>query len=465
MAKDYDVVVVGAGPGGYVAAIRAAQLGLKTAIVEKKYWGGVCLNVGCIPSKALLRNAELAHIVTHRAKDFGFTFGTVELDYEVAFKRSRDVSGRLVRGVSSLMRKNKIDTYDGWASFSAPKTIDVALNNGGNETLNAKNVILATGAQVRMLPGLKVSERVRTYLETIMDNKLPKSIIFVGGGVIGIEFGYVMNSYGVDVTIVEFLPNILPNEDEDVSKELEKQYVKSGVKVHTNTKVEKVEENADGVRVTVSRDGQQQVLEAEQVVIAIGWAARSEGFGLEKTGVQLAKNGYIAIDEKMQTNVPGIYAIGDCTGQMLLAHVASAMGIIAAENIAGAKTITLDYKMMPRCTYCQPQVASFGYTEKEAREKGYDVKVARFPFQANGKALGLGDYAGFVKLISDAKYGELLGAHLIGPEVTELLPELTLARMWELTPEEIARNVHAHPTLSEALMEAAEGLEGEMINL
>lgn len=465
MAKDYDVVVLGAGVGGYVAAIRAAQLGLKVAIIEKKWWGGVCLNVGCIPSKALLRNAELAHIVTHRAKDFGFNFGTVELDYDVAFKRSRQVSDRLTRGIGSLMRKNKIDTYDGWGTFAGPKTIEVALNDGKQETLNAKNVILATGAQTRLLPGLKVSERVRTYLETIMDNKLPKSIIFVGGGVIGIEFGYVMNSYGVDVTIVEFMPNILPMEDEDVSKELEKQYVKTGIKVQTNTKVEKVEEQADGVRVTVSRDGQQQVLEAEQVVIAIGWAPRNEGFGFEKTGVQLARNGFIAIDEKMQTNVPGIYAIGDCTGQMLLAHVASAMGVVAAENIAGAKTVTLNYKMMPRCTYCQPQVASFGYTEKEAREKGYDVKVARFPFQVNGKALGLGDYVGFVKLISDAKYGELLGAHMIGPEVTELLPELTLARMWELTPEEIARNVHAHPTLSEAIMETAEGLEGKMINL
>ncbi len=465
MAKEYDVVVLGAGPGGYVAAIRASQLGLKVAIVEKKWWGGVCLNVGCIPSKALLRNAELAHIVTQRAAEFGFSFGEVTLDYGVAFKRSRAVSDKMVKGVGFLMKKNKIDSYDGWGTFTDPKTIDVALNDGKTETLKAKNVILAVGATTRLLPNTQVSARVRTYLEVIMDDKLPKSLIIAGAGAIGMEIGYVMRSYGVEVTIVEFLPAVLPLEDEEVSKEMAKQYTKLGVKIHTGTRVEKIEETASGVRVTVSKDGAQQVLEAEQVMQAIGFMPRTEKYGFEKTGVTLAKNGWITIDEKMQTNVPGIYAIGDCTGQLLLAHVASAMGVIAAENIAGAKTVTLDYKMMPRCTYTQPQVASFGYTEKEAREKGHEIKVARFPWQANGKANGLGDSAGFVKVISDARYGELLGAHMIGPEVTELLPELTLARMWELTPEEIARNVHAHPTLSEALMQAAEGLEGHMIDM
>ena len=387
------------------------------------------------------------------------------MDYGVAFKRSRQVSDRLVKGVSFLMRKNKIDTFDGWGSFTDPKTIEVMLNNGTQETLNAKNVILAVGATTRLLPNTKISEHVRTYLEVIMDDKLPKSMIIVGAGAIGIEFSYVMHNYGVDVTLVEYLPALLPLEDEEVSKELEKQYVKMGVKVLTGARVDTIAEDAAGVKVTITKDGQQQTLEAEQVLQAIGWMPRTENYGFDKTGVQVGKNGFITVDEKMQTNVPGIYAIGDCTGQLLLAHVASAMGKIAAENIAGAHTITLEYKMMPRCTYCQPQVASFGYTEKEAREKGYDVKVARFPWQANGKALGLGETAGFVKIISDARYGELLGAHMIGPEVTELLPELTLARMWELTPEEIARNVHAHPTLSEAIMESAEGLEGEMINL
>jgi dihydrolipoamide dehydrogenase len=465
MAKEYDVVVLGAGPGGYVAAIRAAQLGKKVAIIEKQYWGGICLNVGCIPSKALLRNAELAHIITHRAKDFGFKFEKFEADYAQAFKRSRQVSDRLTKGIGFLMRKNKIDSYDGWGTFTDPKTIEVAMNNGSKETINAKNVIIATGAKTRLLPNTQVTKRVRTYLEFILDDSLPKSVVIVGGGAIGVEFGYVMKAYGVDVTIVEFLPNLLPNEDEEVSKELEKQYVKLGVKIHTGTKVEKIDESETSVKVTVSKDGAAQTLEAEQVLVAIGWAPRTEGWGFEKTGVKVNERGWIQVDEKMQTNVPGIYAIGDCTGNMLLAHVASAMGVIAAETLAGHKTVKLDYKMMPRCTYCQPQVASFGYTEKEAKALGHEVKVARFPWQANGKALGLGETSGFVKLVSDAKYGEILGAHLIGPEVTELLPELTLARTWELTPEEIARNVHSHPTLSEALMEAAEGLEGEMINL
>ena len=467
MAKEYDVVVLGAGPGGYVAAIRAAQLGLKTAIVEKQWWGGVCLNVGCIPSKALLRNAELAHIVTHRAEEFGFRFGSVSLDYSVAFKRSRSVADKMTKGVNFLMRKNKIDSYNGWGTFTDAKTIEVALNDGTAETLTAKNVILAVGAQTRLLPGTKVTERVRTYLEVIMSETLPKSIIIAGAGAIGVEFAYVLHNYGVDVTIVEFLPSTLPLEDEEIGKELEKQYSKMGVKVFTSTRVDKIDEDAAGVRVSVTniKDNQTRVLEAEQVLQAIGWAPRADNYGLAKTGVELDKRGYPVINEKMQTNVPNVYAIGDCAGQIPLAHVASAMGIIAAENIAGVKTITLDYKMMPRCTYCQPQVASFGYTEKEAREKGYQVKVAKFPWSANGKATGLGESVGFVKLISDARYGELLGGHLIGPEVTELLPELTLARMWELTPEEIARNVHAHPTLSEALMDAAEGLEGQMINI
>jgi dihydrolipoamide dehydrogenase len=466
MAKDYDVVVLGAGPGGYVCAIRCAQLGLKTAIVEKQWWGGVCLNVGCIPSKALLRNAELAHIVTERAKDFGFNIkGGVELDYSVAFKRSRQVSDRLVKGVRSLMKKNKIETYDGWGAFTGPRSIDVALNDGNKETLNAKNVVIATGAEASLLPNTKVTERVRTYLEVIMDDKLPKSVVIVGAGAIGVEFGYVMHNYGVDVTIVEFLPNVLPLEDEEISKELEKQYIRMGVKVHTGTRVEKIEEDGKSVTITVTKDGKQEKLQAESVLQAIGWRARTKGFGLEKTGVKQSDRGWIEIDDHMRTSVQGVYAIGDATGKLMLAHVGSAQGIVAAETIAGVETMPLNYINLPRCTYCQPQVASFGLTEKQAREKGHEVKIAKFPFIANGKALGLGENVGFVKLISDAKYGEILGGHLIGPDVTELLPELTLAQLWEMTPAEIARNVHAHPTLSETLGEVAEGLEGHMINL
>jgi dihydrolipoamide dehydrogenase len=466
MAKQYDVVVVGAGPGGYVAAIRAAQLGKKTAIIEKQYWGGVCLNVGCIPSKALLRNAELTHIVRDEADKFGIQIkGEVTFDYGAAFKRSRNVADGRVKGVHFLMRKNKIDEYDGWGTFTDANHIDVTLNDGKTETLEFGACILATGATTRLLPNTKLSERVVTYEEQIMEDALPRSIIIAGGGAIGVEFSYILKNYGVDVTIVEFLDRLVPLEDEEVSAELEKQYKRMGVKIMTKTRVDAIEDTGSGVRVTVTTpDGKQQTLEAEKCMQSIGFKPRTEGYGLEKTGVKLTERGAVAIDGNMRTNVPHIYAIGDVTAKLMLAHVAEAMGVIAAENLAGAHSIQLDFDMMPRATYCQPQIASFGYTEKQAREKGYDINVAKFPFQANGKAHGLGDATGFVKLISDKKYGEILGAHLIGPDVTELLPELTLARYAELTPEEIARNVHAHPTLSEAIKEAAHGLEGHMIN-
>jgi len=468
MAQSYDVIVLGAGPGGYVAAIRAAQLGLKTAIVEKEWWGGVCLNVGCIPSKALLRNAELAHIVKERAKEFGFIFeGGVKTDYAVAHKRSRRVADGRVKGVQFLMKKNKIDTYEGWGSIQDQSTIKVALNAGGEETLTTKNLILAAGSKTRLLPNTQVSERVITYLEAILRDTLPQSLIIAGAGAIGCEFGYIMHNYGVQVTIVEFLPRMLPLEDPEVSAELEKQYTRMGIKVMTGTRVESVEENKKGVKVKVTTsDGKQETLEADELLQAIGFAPRTDGYGLENIkGLKLSERGAVEIDQRMATNIPGVWAIGDVTGKLMLAHVAEAMGVICAENIAGAHTITLDYDMMPRATYCQPQVASFGYTEEQAKAKGYEINVSKFPFQANAKAHGLGDYTGFVKLISDKKYGQILGAHLIGPDVTELLPELTLAHYAELTPEEIARNVHAHPTLSEAIKEAAHGLEGQMINM
>ena len=467
MAKEYDVIVLGAGPGGYTAAVRASQLGLKVAVVEKKYWGGVCLNVGCIPSKALLRNAELAHIINKEAKTFGIKIeGKVTFDYGEAFNRSRRVAEKHVKGVHFLMKKNKIDEYDGWATFTDPHTLDVELNAGGKETLTFKNLILAAGATTRLIPGTKLSERVVTYEEQIMEDNLPGSIIIAGSGAIGVEFAYVMHNYGVQVTIVEFLDRMVPLEDEEVSAELKKQYERLGIKVMLGTKVEKIEDTGKNVKVTVTPpDGKQVVLEADKVLQAIGFQPRTQGYGLEKTGVKLTDRGAVEINAKMQTNVSHIYAIGDVTAKLMLAHVAENMGIIAAENIAGAPTIELEFDMLPRATYCQPQIASFGYSEKQARDKGYDINVAKFPFQANGKANGLGDTVGFVKLISDKKYGELLGAHLIGPDVTELLPELTLARQWELTPYEIARNVHSHPTLGEAIKEAAHGLEGHMINM
>ncbi|MCQ3933081.1 MAG: dihydrolipoyl dehydrogenase [Chloroflexi bacterium] len=469
MAKEYDVVVLGAGPGGYTAAIRATQLGLKTAIIEKQWWGGVCLNVGCIPSKALLRNAELAHIVRDRAKEFGFIYeGEVKVDYKVAFDRSRRVATGRVKGVQFLMRANKIDTYEGWGTIKSKSTIEVALNAGGTETLKTKNLIIAAGSETMLLPNTQVSNRVLTYLEVIQRDHLPKSAIVVGAGAIGCEFAYVMHNYGTKVTMVEFMPRMLPREDVDVSTELEKQYKKMGVKVMTGTKVEKIEELPDKVRVTVTTsDGKQEVLEAEEVLQSIGFRPRTKGYGLENIkGLNVSeKGGAIEIDDRMATNIPGVWAIGDVTGKLMLAHVAEAMAMICCENIAGVETITLDYAMLPRATYCQPQVASFGYTEAEAKEKGYDITVYSFPFQANAKAHGLGENIGFIKLISDKRYGEILGAHLIGPDVTELLPELTLAHYAELTAEEIGRNVHAHPTLSEVLKEAAHGILGHSINM
>jgi dihydrolipoamide dehydrogenase len=460
----FDVVVLGAGPGGYVAAIRAAQLGLNTAIVEPKYWGGVCLNVGCIPSKALLRNAELAHIFAKEAKTFGIS-GEVTFDYGAAFDRSRKVAEGRVAGVHFLMKKNKITEIHGYGSFTGPKSMAVKLNEGGVQNITFDNAIIATGSSTRLVPGTGLSDNVVTYETQILSRELPGSIIIAGAGAIGMEFAYVLKNYGVDVTIVEFLPRALPNEDAEVSKEIEKQYKKLGVKILTGTKVEGISDDGSIVKVTVSKDGKTEELKADKVLQAIGFGPNVEGFGLEAAGVALTDRQAIDIDDYMRTNVPGIYAIGDVTGKLQLAHVAEAQGVVAAETIAGAETLALgDYRMMPRATFCQPQVASFGLTEEQARDEGYDVKVAKFPFSANGKAHGLADPTGFVKLIADAKYGELLGGHLIGPDVSELLPELTLAQKWDLTVNELARNVHTHPTLSEALQECFHGLAGHMIN-
>ncbi|MFS8096145.1 dihydrolipoyl dehydrogenase [Lentzea alba] len=460
MSAHFDVVVVGAGPGGYVAAIRAAQLGLKTAVVEEKYWGGVCLNVGCIPSKALLRNAELAHIFTHEQKTFGIKVdGTVSFDYGAAWQRSRKVADGRVKGVHFLMKKNGITEYNGWANFTDDHTLTV-----GDETITFGHAIIAVGATTRMLPNTQKSDRVVTYEEQIMTEDLPESIIIAGAGAIGVEFAYVMHNYGVKVTIVEFLDRMVPLEDAEVSAELLKRYKKMGVDVRVGTRVESIDESGEKVRVTVSKNGAEEVLEADKVLQAIGFVPRVEGYGLENTGVKLTDRGAIDIDGRGRTSVPHIFAIGDVTAKLMLAHTAESMGIIAAETIAGAETMELDYVMIPRATFCQPQIASFGYTEAQAREKGFDVQVAKFPFTANGKAHGLGDFGGFVKLISDGKHGELLGGHIIGPEATELLPELTLAQQWDLTVHEVARNVHAHPTLSEAVKEAVHGLAGHMIN-
>ncbi|MEV7066400.1 dihydrolipoyl dehydrogenase [Streptomyces collinus] len=468
MSSHFDVVVLGAGPGGYTAAVRSAQLGLRTAVVEEKYWGGVCLNVGCIPSKALLRNAELAQIITREAKTFGIKVeGSVSFDYGEAFRRSRKVADGRVKGVHYLMKKNGVTEYDGRGTFIDDHTLRVESAAGGTETVTFDHCVIATGATTRLLPGTALSEHVVTYEEQILSETLPESIVVAGAGAIGVEFAYVLNSYGVEVTIVEFLDRLVPLEDADVSAELARHYRKLGIKVLTSTRVEAIDDTdpAAKVRVTVTREGRQEVLEADRVLQAIGFAPRVSGYGLENTGVRLTGRGAIEVDARGRTTVPHIFAIGDVTAKLMLAHAAEAMAMVAAETIADTETMELDFTMVPRATYCQPQIASFGWTEAGAREQGFDVRVAKFPFTANGKAHGLGDPGGFVKVISDGRHGELLGAHLIGPEVTELLPELTLAQQWDLTVHEVARNIHAHPTLGEAVKEAIHGLAGHMINM
>ena len=468
MEQTYDVTVIGAGPGGYVAAIRAAQLGLKVALVEKEHLGGVCLNWGCIPTKSLLRNAEVISLLK-RGKEFGFTVAGFEADFGAAVDRSRKVSERLVKGIGALMRKNGVEVIEGVGVLKSPNRVEVMLGAGGTRTLDTRNVVVATGGRARTIPGIEVDgERMLTYREAIVLRELPASAIVVGAGPIGMEFAHIWNTYGAAVTVVEMLPHAVPLEDEEVSQEVERAFKRRKVKLLTSTRVQGVETTADGVRVNVTNDEGEQVLEAERALIAIGVRPNSENLGLEEIGVQIER-GYVVVDEHLRTNVfsasGGVYAIGDVTGKLPLAHVASAQGIVAVETIAGVDTVELDYEAMPRCTYCHPQVASFGITEAQAVERGYEVGVGKFPFRAIGKALGLGDYDGFVKIVADAASGEILGAHLVGPEVTELLPELVLARNWELTPEEIARTVHAHPTLSEALMEAAHGVFGEAIHI
>ena len=433
-------------------------------MVEKQYWGGVCLNVGCIPSKALLKNADLAHLLAHDKAKYGIE-GDATMSYGPTHKRSRQVSAGIVKGVHFLMKKNKITEVDGWGTITSPTSLSVALNNGETQTLTFNDLIIATGATVRLLPGIEVSQNVVTYEEQILDAELPKSIIIGGSGAIGVEFAYVMKNFGVDVTIVEFADRMVPAEDADISKELLKHYKKLGVNILLSTKVEKVEDTGSGVKVTVSpaAGGEPQVLEADKMLAAFGFAPRLAGYGLETIGVE-TERGAIKVDARGRTNVPGVWAIGDVTGKMMLAHVAEAMGIVAAETMAGAETMEIDFDMIPRATYCHPQIGSFGYSEQQAKDKGYDVKTAVFPFSANGKAAGLGDTAGFVKIVADAKYNEILGAHMIGPDVTELLPALTLAQRFDLTADEVGRNVFAHPTLSEAVKEAVEGIAGHMIN-
>lgn len=464
--EEYDVVVIGAGPGGYVAAIRSAQLGMKVAIVDKQWLGGVCLNVGCIPSKALLKNAEVAHTLRERGKEFGFSFENLKLDYAAAVKRSRQVSDRLTRGVGFLMKKNNITIIMGTARLDPSGKVIVQESEGSVRELEAKDIIVATGSHPASIPGVVVDgEKVLTYQHAILQEKLPASVIIIGAGAIGLEFATLWNAYGSQVTMVEMLPNIAPLEDVEVSAELAKAFSKRGIGLHVNTRVKSVETTASGVKVTVEGEDGIQILEAEQALVATGFKPNTSDLGLEELGVELTERKFIVVEDDMSTSVEHVWAIGDVTGELLLAHVASRQGIICAEAIALEEIEPINYLYVPRATYCYPQVASFGLTEAQARERYETVKVGKFPFQAMGKALGLGDYAGFVKIVMDGMDDTILGAHMIGPEVSELLPELTLAQQNGMTVEDIARNIHAHPTLSEALMEAAESALGRAIHL
>ena len=470
VAEHYDLVVLGAGPGGYVAAIRASQLGLKVAVVEKQYWGGVCLNVGCIPSKSLLKNAEVAHIFNHQAKTFGIS-GDASFDFGAAHDRSRKVSAGIVKGVHFLMKKNKIEEVDGWGEFKDANTIVITDGKDEGKELTFDNAIIATGSVVRSLPGVELGGNIVSYEEQILSDDLPDSMVIVGAGAIGMEFAYVLANYGVDVTIVEFMDRVLPNEDEDVSKVIAKEYKKLGVKLLTGHKTTAIKDNGDSVEVQVeSKDGKKsETLTVDRVMVSIGFAPRTEGIGLENAGVELGERGEIPIDDYMRTNVDHIYSIGDVTMKLQLAHVAETQGVIAAEHMAGHETDVIeDYLNMPRATFCNPQVASFGKTEAQAKqwaeENDREITVSTFPFSANGKAQGLAEATGFVKLIADAEHGELLGGHMVGANVSELMPQLVLAQKYELTSEEIGRTTHIHPTMSEAMKEAAEGLMGEMIN-
>ena len=457
----YDLAVIGAGPGGYVAAIRAAQLGLKAAVIEEEALGGVCLNWGCIPSKALLKNAEILSYL-HRADEFGFSFDNFHADYSVAVKRSRKVVGRNTRGIAYLLRKNNVEHIQGRGRLLGNGTVQVSPD--GRE-IHARNIIVATGARPRSIPPLPVDGvDIITSRNAITLEQLPSSIVIVGGGSIGVEFAYLYRTYGVDVTVVELLPRLVPNEDEEISRLLERSFSRRGINVVTGAGVTGVESGPDGLTVQVDKDGQATALECQRVLVACGVQGNVEDLGLDAVGIS-TQGDCIPVDGYMQTAAAGVYAIGDVTGKLPLAHVASAQGVLAAEHIAGSETQPLDYAMMPRATYCQPQVGSFGLTESQAREKGFSVKVGAFNVQANGKALAMGESEGIVKLVTDEQTGELLGGHMIGPEVTELLGELALTRLLEGTTLELGWAVHPHPSLSEMLKEAALSAQGRGLHM
>lgn len=461
---DFDVIVVGSGPGGYVTAIRASQLGLKTAVVEKENLGGVCLNWGCIPTKALLKSAQVFEYVKH-AEDFGIKVSEYDKDFNAVVNRSRQVANGMSGGVQFLMKKNKITVIDGFGKVQPGKKVAVTAEDGKETVYSANHIIVATGARSRELPSLpQDGKKIIGYRQAMTLDKQPEKLVVVGSGAIGIEFAYFYNSMGTDVTVVEYLPNIVPLEDEEVSKQLERTFKKSGIKVMTSSEVTGVDTSGEGCKVTVKTKKGEEVLDADIVLSAVGIAPNVEGIGLEDVGIATDR-GRIMVNDYYQTTVPGYYAIGDIVKGPALAHVASAEGILCVEKIAGHNVEPLDYGNIPGCTYCFPEVASVGMTEKAAKEAGYDLKIGKFPFSASGKASASGHKDGFIKVIFDAKYGELLGAHMIGSNVTEMIAEAVLARKLETTGHEILKAVHPHPTLSEAFMEATAAAYDEVIHL
>jgi dihydrolipoamide dehydrogenase len=461
--RQFDIAIIGGGPGGYVAAIRAAQLGFKTAVIERDKLGGICLNWGCIPTKALLKNAEIYHQFK-RAEEWGISYKDLKFDFSKIVKRSRDVALKNSKGVEYLFKKNKVEHISGFGKILGKGKVEVSKDSKPVETISAKHIIVATGARPRTLPNVQIDgKQVISYMEAMVLPEIPKSMVIIGAGAIGVEFGYFYNAFGTRVTIVEMMSNILPIEDREVSKLLESSFRKSGIETFTEAKVDNVKTSKEVVVSVTTKDGKKD-LKADVALMAIGVQGNVETMGLESLGVRVEK-GWIQVDDYSRTNVEGIYAIGDVAGPPWLAHVASREGIVCVEAIAGKNPQPINYDNVPGCTYCQPQVASLGLTEEKAKESGYEIKVGRFPFSANGKARAIGETAGLVKLIFDAKYGELLGAHILGSEATEMIAELGVGKTLETMANGIYGTIHAHPTLSEAIMEAAEDAYGHAIHI
>ncbi|MFO7526131.1 MAG: dihydrolipoyl dehydrogenase [Ignavibacteriaceae bacterium] len=467
MAKQYEIAVLGGGPGGYVAAIRAGQLGFKTVVIDKDRLGGICLNWGCIPTKSLLKNAELFDTVQNHSKDFGIHVKDLSFNFNEIIKRSRDISDRITKNVEILVKKNKVDRIHGYGKLSSKNQIDIYDDKGKkNDSISADKIIIATGARSRSIDAIPVDKKnIITSTEAMNLPDQPKELIVIGAGAIGIEFAYFYAVFGTKVTVIEMMENILPIEDVEVSKLLEKNFKKRGIEIFTKATVEKAELKGKKVKVTITQNGEKKELTADKVLNAIGVVGNVEGFGLEELGVDLYKNHIKVNKETYETNIPGIYAIGDVIGPPWLAHVASAEGIHCVETFKGIKNMPIDYDNIPGCTFCEPQVASVGLTEKKARELGYELKIGKFPYKASGKAFAVGEREGFVKLIFDAKYGEILGGHIIGAGATDLIAEVTLARAMEATGHSLIKTVHAHPTLSEMIMEASANAYGEGIHI